>query len=253
MSLLRDTLMASLLTGAALGGELTAELRVAEGIDALARDFADAADELAVGIDARLAALSSVDAWTPLPLETLAVVAPLADRLGLSAERARLEDQSFKAMDPVGHAALAAAVGTTLDADQARVSRLIDGLAARVAGLGVLGQVDGRVKSLWSLQKKMRRKGVPVDAVVDRLAMRVRVDSVADCYAVQRALLAAFPAVEGELDDYIAHPKANGYQSLHLALVFPDAAEPVEVQIRTHAMHARAEAGDAAHWRYKLA
>lgn len=252
MSLLRDTLMASLLTGAALGGDLTAQLGVADGIEALARDFADAADELVVGIDARLATLSTGSSWT-LPAETLAVVAPLADRLGLSAERARLEDQSFKAMDPAGHAALAAAVGTTLDQDQARVGRLIDDLSGRVAGLGVLGEVDGRVKSLWSLQKKMRRKGVPVDAVVDRLAMRVRVDTVEDCYLVQQALLAEFPAVAGELDDYIAHPKGNGYQSLHMALVFPDAAEPVEVQIRTHAMHAAAEAGDAAHWRYKLA
>jgi GTP pyrophosphokinase len=144
-------------------------------------------------------------------------------------------------------------VGTTPDADQARVAALVDGLAVRTAGLGLAAEVDGRVKSLWSLRKKMRRKGVQAGDVVDRLALRARVDTVPDCYALQSSLLAEYPAVAGELDDYIATPKPNGYRSLHLALVFPDAPEPVEVQIRTHDMHAAAEAGDAAHWRYKLA
>lgn len=108
-----------------------------------------------------------------------------------------------------------------------------------------------RVKSQESLAAKARRKGKPVHAVLDRLAMRVQVDEIDECYDVLEAVTSRYQPVAGAFDDYIAHPKANGYQSLHTALHTPLGI--VELQVRTHAMHHHAEHGAAAHHLYKAA
>jgi (p)ppGpp synthase/HD superfamily hydrolase len=117
--------------------------------------------------------------------------------------------------------------------------------------LGVAGAVSGRVKSSQSLHAKAARKGLRPDQVLDRVGLRVLVDAPEDCYAVHRALLARYPIQPDSEDDYIAQPKANGYQSLHLAAHTPFGL--AEFQIRTHEMHSHAEQGAAAHWRYKQA
>jgi len=116
---------------------------------------------------------------------------------------------------------------------------------------GVEGVVSGRLKSPESLRAKARRKGLSEDEVLDRLALRVRVDTEVDCYEVLDRLHARFRPVPGAQDDYIAYPKANGYQSLHTAVVTTYGV--AEFQVRTHAMHAWAETGGAAHARYKRA
>lgn len=115
--------------------------------------------------------------------------------------------------------------------------------------LGIDGVITSRHKSAYSTWMKMNRKGLTMDQVLDRLAMRVRVDTVEQCYALIEALHARYSTVPGEFDDYIAHPKPNGYASLHTVLQLPGG--PVEVQVRTHAMHDRAENGDASHAAYK--
>ena len=149
-----------------------------------------------------------------------------------------------------GAAPAASPIQLTADADgldelQARVETLL-------AEAGFEAAVSSRVKSPESLRAKMLRKGFwSEEQVLDRLAVRVRVDTEAQAYAVFNQLLARFPAVPGSADDYIASPKANGYQSLHAAAYTPSGV--VEFQVRTHAMHEHAEHGAAAHWRYKHA
>jgi (p)ppGpp synthase/HD superfamily hydrolase len=256
MGLFRQTLLASLLTGSTLGAPLLSELAEPEEIDALARSFAADPHVLAQGIDARIAQLRMVgddsSAWLELTQETLGVVAPLADRMGLSARRAGLEDESFRLLQPESHARLSEELGTTPDADAARLADIIDAAEILVADLGLPVQVTGRVKSRYSLHSKMQRKGLALSDILDRIALRVHVDEDADCYAVIDAIHSRWSEVPDSTDDYVASPKPNGYRSLHTAVVLPDSPEPVEFQVRTHAMHELAESGDAAHWRYKL-
>lgn len=158
---------------------------------------------------------------------------------------------AFGAPSPALVSAVAAAQPTTQQ-DQARIHSLTGQLQQLLDDCGVQGVVSGRVKTPESVAAKMARKGVPRAAIVDRLAVRVVVPTVADCYAVFDAARGTYGVLPHETDDYIAHPKPNGYQSLHTALVEPGHAEPFELQVRTVAMHAHAEHGGAAHWRYKL-
>ena len=115
--------------------------------------------------------------------------------------------------------------------------------------LSIDGIITSRQKSPYSVWMKMNRKSLSMDQVLDRLAMRVRVDTVDECYALIEALHDRYDTVPGEFDDYIAMPKANGYASLHTVLQLQEG--PVEVQVRTHAMHDLAEYGDASHAAYK--
>lgn len=139
-----------------------------------------------------------------------------------------------------------------VDSDQLMVDALLRDTHRLLDEAGIAALVTGRVKTPASIHAKMRRKGVSYDEVFDRLALRVRVASVDDAYRVRELLEARHRVIASERDDYIANPKANGYQSLHSA-VHTHLGEVAEFQVRTHAMHARAEHGDAAHWRYKLA
>lgn len=135
-------------------------------------------------------------------------------------------------------------------ADRAMLERLSDSAWASLDSVGVDGIVTARVKSPASLLAKMQRKQLPLEAIHDRLAVRIRVDEEADCYRVLDALHERFTPIEAELDDYIAAPKPSGYRSLHTA-VRVGTQQTAEFQVRTHAMHAEAETGRAAHWRYK--
>jgi GTP pyrophosphokinase len=160
-----------------------------------------------------------------------------------------LQDAGFRFMDPVAHDSLQA-ITPSIDQDQAVLEEAKSQVQELVASLGIDATVKARVKSLLSTHRKMVRKEVGLDGISDRLAMRVRVQTEDECYRVLDALHTSFEPVDGEYDDYIAHPKPNGYRSLHTAVHVP--GDIVEIQVRTHAMHEAAETGEAAHWRYKL-
>ena len=117
--------------------------------------------------------------------------------------------------------------------------------------LGIEGAVEGRVKTLESTRDKMAQKGLSFEEVTDFVGVRIHVDSEVAAYEVLGALRERFDVLPGKDKDYIRQPKANGYQSLHAAVALPDGGV-AEFQVRTHAMHALAENGGAAHWRYKL-
>lgn len=128
----------------------------------------------------------------------------------------------------------------------------VRGLVAETEALvGGEAVVTGRIKTVDSALLKMQRKSLAVDEVLDLVGLRLRVDDVEQCYALLERVHRRYAPIEGAFDDYIANPKANGYQSLHTAVWVPGVG-PTEFQIRTHEMHREAETGAAAHWRYKL-
>lgn len=178
--------------------------------------------------------------------ELLPKLTPFAERVGMQQRGAELADASFRLLQPADHAGLVARLPSA-GAENAALSEVHD-LLARLSN----GVVTSRTKSLYSTWSKAERKGI--DVVPDRLATRVRVATVEECYALLADLHERYAHDPDELDDYIANPKANGYSSIHTVLHVPtvDGPLPVEVQLRTHAMHAHAEHGDAAHWQYKL-
>lgn len=236
-------LLVSLLTGAPLGA-LADELAEPSAIEGLAAAFEPVPGAFTLGVHARAAQLPHAD--PALAAETLALVAPLADRLGLSPARAALEDGSFAVLDPVAFAALSADLGPAPSIHQA-----VDRLAAVLSTAGVRADLSGRIKSTLGVARKMEHKGVAASQIHDRVGLRAIVADEAACYAALAAVHHAFVQVPGEFDDYIAHPKPSGYRSLHTAVVLPGLGT-VEVQVRTKEMHAQAESGSAAHWRYKL-
>ena len=184
--------------------------------------------------------------------EAMQVFAPLANRLGIWQIKWELEDLAFRFLDPQSYHAIARQLDERRTDREARIGRLRAELEADLAAHGLAAQVQGRPKHLYSIWKKMKRKGVAFDRVMDMLALRVIVPDVAGCYAVLARVHERWPAIAGEFDDYIARPKANGYRSLH-TVVQGDDGRPVEIQIRTPEMHEHAEYGVSAHWAYKEA
>ncbi|MEO5685920.1 MAG: bifunctional (p)ppGpp synthetase/guanosine-3',5'-bis(diphosphate) 3'-pyrophosphohydrolase [Burkholderiaceae bacterium] len=193
---------------------------------------------------------------TPCPpdlaRESQQVFAPLANRLGIWQIKWELEDLSFRFLEPDEYRRVARLL------DERRIERE-DGIVAfrtqlveMLAAAGLRADIQGRPKHIYSIWKKMRGKELDFDHVFDIRAVRVIVEDVAACYAVLSRVNERYRAVEGEFDDYIAKPKANGYQSLH-TVVKDDAGRAFEVQIRTREMHDHAEHGVAAHWAYKEA
>jgi len=176
--------------------------------------------------------------------------APLANRLGIWQLKWELEDLAFRVLEPDTYGAIA----RLLDDNRAGRERYIDAamrqLRDALAAQGIASDVAGRPKHIFSIWKKMRRKDAPIGELYDLRALRVLVDDVAACYATLGVVHALWLPVPSEFDDYIARPKPNGYRSLHTAVIGPE-GKTLEVQIRTREMHAQAELGVAAHWRYK--
>ena len=187
-----------------------------------------------------------------LAQESLNVFAPLANRLGIWQVKWALEDLAFRFLEPQTYHDVAKQLDEKRAEREAAVEKLRAELASELAGQGIRAQVQGRPKNIYSIVKKMRGKGLRFERVYDIRALRIIVADVAACYAALSWVHTRFSPITEEFDDYIAKPKSNGYQSLH-TVVRDAAGGPIEVQIRTEAMHQHAEHGVAAHWAYKEA
>ncbi|KRG79410.1 (p)ppGpp synthetase [Stenotrophomonas ginsengisoli] len=175
---------------------------------------------------------------------------PLANRLGIWQLKWELEDMAFRFLEPDTYRHIAREVDQTRLAREHYVENVKAQLSAGLAEHGIKGEVTGRPKHIYSIWRKMQKKRLSFDQLYDLRAVRVMVDDVASCYAVLGVVHALWVPVPSEFDDYIARPKANDYRSLHTAVIGPE-GRTIEVQIRTHQMHAQAELGVAAHWKYK--
>lgn len=182
--------------------------------------------------------------------ETLEIYAPLAHRLGIWQIKSELEDLAFKAINPEKYHEIARQLAMRRDARQRIVQRVITRLTQTLDKENIQGDITGRPKHIYSIHRKMERKGVRLEEIYDQLAVRVIVSTVAECYQVLGIVHNMWPPVPGEFDDYIAMPKESMYKSLHTTVLIPGGT-PCEVQIRTLEMHEVAEHGIAAHWRYK--
>ena len=182
--------------------------------------------------------------------ETLEIFAPLANRLGIWQMKWELEDLGFRYLDPPKYQEITAQLHERRAVRERRISRIIGILKKRLRGEGIEAEISGRPKHIYSIYAKMNRKGLPFEQIHDVRGVRIIVDTIKGCYSVLGIVHSLWRPIPGEFDDFIATPKDNMYQSLHTAVVGPD-GKPLEVQIRTHEMHRKAELGIAAHWRYK--
>ncbi|MGR6034071.1 MAG: bifunctional GTP diphosphokinase/guanosine-3',5'-bis pyrophosphate 3'-pyrophosphohydrolase [Candidatus Nitrosoglobus sp.] len=182
--------------------------------------------------------------------ETLEIYAPIANRLGMNSIRRELQSLGFQTLYPLRYRVLDAAVKRARGNRKEIVSTIQNAIAQRLAQEGLEGIVEGREKILYSLYAKMCDKHRSLSEVMDLYAFRIIVNSADICYRVLGAVHSLYKPVPGKFKDYIAIPKANGYQSLHTVLFGPYGV-PIEVQIRTHDMDRIAEVGIAAHWLYK--
>jgi len=182
--------------------------------------------------------------------QTMEIYAPLAHRLGMWQIKWELEDLSFKYLEPDTYRKLADLLTDRRRARESFINKSISILRKELAKVSIEAEISGRPKHLYSIYRKMERKGAEFSEIYDLHAIRLLVRDVKDCYAALGVVHSIWRPIPGQFDDYIAMPKANMYQSLHTAVIGPD-AKPLEVQIRTYQMHEVAEAGIAAHWRYK--
>jgi GTP pyrophosphokinase len=183
-------------------------------------------------------------------METREIYAPLANRLGIWQVKWELEDLAFRYSEPEEYKRIAGWLRAKRDERERYIEDVKRDLAQALSAVGVDGEITGRPKHIYSIWRKMQRKGLAFEQVMDVLAVRVIVGNVAECYAALGIVHSLWPYMPGEFDDYIATPKENNYRSLHTAVVGPGKL-PLEVQIRTREMHDHAELGVAAHWQYK--
>ena len=182
--------------------------------------------------------------------ETLDIYAPIANRLGLNEIYQELEDLSFKYLHPMRYNAIANAVKAARGNRKEVVSKILESIKHQLAGMKIEAEVSGREKHLYSIYKKMSGKTTSFSQIYDIYGFRVVVKDLASCYSALGALHGLYKPITSKFKDYIAIPKANGYQSLHTTLFGPFGT-PIEVQIRSNEMHNIAAAGVAAHWLYK--
>ena len=182
--------------------------------------------------------------------ETLEIYAPLAHRLGIQAIKWELEDLSFAVLHPKLYVEIESLVRDRTPQREEFVQNVIDAVNEDLKAGKIKGQVVGRPKQYYSIYQKMVLRGREFTEIYDLVGIRVLVSNIRDCYAVLGAIHARWNPIPGRFKDYIATPKFNLYQSLHTTVIGPK-GRPVEIQIRTHEMHQRAEFGVAAHWKYK--
>lgn len=181
---------------------------------------------------------------------TADIHAPLANRLGIWQLKWELEDLAFRYLEPDTYRRIARLLDERRTDRETFIASSLATLRETLDTAGVRADLAGRPKHIFSIWKKMKKKGLEFSDLYDIRAVRILVDSVADCYAALGLVHSLWPHVPGEFDDYVARPKGNGYRSLHTAVLGPQ-GKTLEVQIRTHEMHRANELGVAAHWRYK--
>ena len=186
-----------------------------------------------------------------IALETREIYAPLAHRFGMAGIKAELEDLAFKFLEPEDYRALSRSVRAKRVERERTIERLRAPLGdeLREAALADI-EITGRPKNLWSIYKKMKKRGKPFEEIYDLLAVRVLVNTIPECYHVLGIIHHKWTPLQERIKDYIASPKSNGYQSLHTT-VFGPSGQLYEIQIRTRDMHHTAEYGIAAHWLFK--
>lgn len=203
----------------------------------------------------RLHNMQTLEAMRPekqklIAKETLEIYAPIANRLGLNAIYQMLEDLSFKYLYPMRFRAISKAVMAARGNRKEVISKVLDSIQHQLKLFNVEAEVTGREKHLYSIYKKMIRQSTPFSQVYDIYGFRVIVKDLPSCYLALGALHGLYKPIPAKFKDYIAIPKANGYQSLHTTLLGPFGS-PIEIQIRSSEMHNIADAGVAAHWLYK--
>ena len=182
--------------------------------------------------------------------ETMDIYAPIAHRLGISKIKTELDDLSLKYLEPEIYAELEEKLNSNKEERKAFIESIIEEVKNHIGEAGIRAEVDGRVKHLFSIYKKMRNQHKTLDQIYDIFAVRIKVETVRDCYASLGVIHEMYKPIPGRFKDYIAMPKENMYQSLHTTLI-GSSGTPFEIQIRTFEMHRTAEYGIAAHWKYK--
>jgi guanosine-3',5'-bis(diphosphate) 3'-pyrophosphohydrolase len=182
--------------------------------------------------------------------QTMDIFAPLANRLGMWTLKWELEDLSFRYINPEKYKEIAQNLAEKRLDREREMANIIEKLDSLIQSNGIVPEISGRPKHIYSIYRKMARKGVPFDLVHDIRGIRIIVKDIPSCYSVLGVIHTHWPPIPGQFDDYIAVPKDNFYQSLHTAVLYDD-GKTLEVQIRTHEMDQNAELGIAAHWRYK--
>lgn len=182
--------------------------------------------------------------------ECATIYAPLANRLGIGQLKWELEDLSFRYLHPKTYKKIAKMLNEKRSAREQYIIDFVDSLQALLDKENIKAEVIGRPKHIYSIFKKMQKKSLDFEQLFDIRALRIIADRLQDCYAALGTVHAHFKHIPSEFDDYIATPKANGYQSIHTVVVGPE-SKSIEIQIRTNDMHQHAELGVAAHWRYK--
>ncbi len=182
--------------------------------------------------------------------ETLDVYAPLAHRLGVQEVKHEMENRSFEILYPGRYQEIEELILQRAPEREATIKQVTTEIRALLDDAGIEATMAGRPKHHYSIYKKMVDSRLPFDDIHDLIGVRILVDEVKDCYAALGLIHSMWPPVQGRFKDYVAMPKFNLYQSLHTTVIGPD-GKPLEVQLRTREMHARAEFGIAAHWRYK--
>ena len=182
--------------------------------------------------------------------ETLEIYVPLAHRLGIYSIKWELEDLCFRYKEPEKYYELAEMVSQKRREREAYINQIIETLTDSLKDSNIDYEISGRPKSLYSIYKKMMRNNIVFEEIYDLTAVRVLVDTIAECYEVLGKVHSLWRPIPNRIKDYIGQPKPNGYRSLHTT-VFGEDSKPFEVQIRTRQMHKECEYGVAAHWRYK--
>ena len=182
--------------------------------------------------------------------ETMEIYAPIAHRLGISKIKVELDDLSMKYLMPDVYNDLVEQVNLNRPGREAFIKSIIKEVGMHISNAGIEAEIDGRVKHFFSIYRKMGNQNKTLDQIYDIFAVRIKVDTVKDCYAALGVIHEMYKPIPGRFKDYIAMPKPNMYQSLHTTLIASN-GQPFEVQIRTYEMHRTAEYGIAAHWKYK--
>jgi len=182
--------------------------------------------------------------------ETMDIYAPIANRLGISWVKVELEDLSFRYLHPELYFDLVKKISQKKSERETFVEEAKAIISEKLSFYGIHGEVSGRSKHLYSIYRKMQKRNVEFEEIYDLIAVRILVNDIRECYEVLGVIHSAWKPIPGRFKDYIAMPKGNMYQSLHTTVIGPN-GDRLEVQIRTHDMHSVADAGIAAHWKYK--